>query len=132
MSASLWLLTAALALTGPDGDRAAPGARAPRSTAAPRTAEDRRRAAGARPDVSSPGKTTIAARGPDGTPAPLTIPNCQVTLIDVVDVAAQEAGVLTEVEVREGSEIKEGHLLAQVNDSKVQMAKKVAEAEHKV
>ena len=129
MSASLWLLTAAIALTGPDGELPAKNVR--KSSPAPaarRSPDDRLRALLERSGAGAP----LAARTPDGTPDPRTIESCQVTLIDVVDVAAQEAGVLTEVKVREGSEVKEGHLVAQVNDSKVQMARKVAEAEHKV
>lgn len=125
MSASLWLLTAALALTGPDGEQPAEGVRAasPAAAAPARVSRTRRRAAAAAP---------LAAKAPADASDDRTIESCQVTLIDVVDVAAQEAGVLTEVEVREGSEVKEGRLIAQVNDSKVQMAKKVAEAEHQV
>jgi multidrug efflux pump subunit AcrA (membrane-fusion protein) len=129
MSASLWLLTAAIALTGPDGELPAKNVRKSSPAAATRRSPDERlRALLERSGAGAP----LAARTPEGTPDPRTIENCQVTLIDVVDVAAQEAGVLTEVKVREGSEIKEGHLVAQVNDSKVQMARKVAEAEHKV
>lgn len=129
MSASLWLLTAAIALTGPDGELPSKGVRKSSPAAATRrSSEGRLRSLLERSGKNDP----LAARTPEGTPDARTIERCQVTLIDVVDVAAQEAGVLTEVKVREGSEINEGHLVAQVNDSKVQMARKVAEAEHKV
>jgi multidrug efflux pump subunit AcrA (membrane-fusion protein) len=92
MSASLWFLSAALVLTGPNsGD--------------------------------SPGRSAANE---------VHVDNCIVKFIDVVEVAAQEAGLLTEVSVREGSEVKRDDKLAQINDSKVQAAKKVAQAEHEV
>lgn len=92
MSASLWFLSAALVLTGPDG-------------------------------ADSPGRRAANK---------FEVEDTKVTLIEEIDVAAEEAGLLTEIAVREGSEIKEGDKLAQINDSKVQAAKKVAEAEHQV
>lgn len=92
MSASIWFLSAALALTGPD-------------------------------DGDSPGRRAANE---------VHIDKCIVKFIDVVEVAAQEAGLLTEVLVREGSEVKREDQLAQINDSKVVAAKKVAEAEHQV
>lgn len=77
--------------------------------------------------------------GPDGGESPgrrtnnqfeLELP--QVTLIERVNVAAQEAGLITEILVREGSEVKAGDKIAQINDSKALAAKKVALAEHEV
>ena len=122
MTASVWLLTAALALTGPDGVQttggAAPAAKSPKA------------AGGRRNDFGKP--AAAATRSNNQSSGRKEIDECIVTLIDVVDVAAQEAGLLTELNVHEGSEIKEGDSVAQINDSKVQMAKKVAEAEHKV
>lgn len=56
----------------------------------------------------------------------------QVNLIDDVKVAAEEAGILTELKVREGDEVHEGDQIAQINDSKVVAAKKVAVAERAV
>jgi len=121
MTVSVWLLTAALALTGPDGTQATANAAPP--------AKSRTRATRGS-DVDKP--SAAVARSGDSSADPATIDDCIVTLIDVVDVAAQEAGLLTELDVHEGSEIKEGAAIAQINDSKVQMAKKVAEAEHQV
>ncbi|HQU42926.1 MAG: hypothetical protein B7Z73_09405 [Planctomycetia bacterium 21-64-5] len=92
MSASIWFLSAALALTGPDNGES-PG----------------RRAAGQ-----------------------FEVENAIVTFIDEIDVAAQEPGLLTEVKVREGAEVKADDQMAQINDSKAQVAKKVAQAEHEV
>lgn len=89
MSASIWFLSAALALTGPDkGD--------------------------------SPGRRATSE---------FEIDNVRVTFIEPLDIAAQEPGVLTELHVREGSEVNAGDKLAQINDSKAQVAKKVAQAE---
>lgn len=55
-----------------------------------------------------------------------------VTFFEEIDIAAQEAGLLTEIAVQEGSEVKAGDKVAQINDSKAQAAKKVAKAEHEV
>lgn len=92
MSASLWFLSAALALTGPT-------------------------------DTDSPGRRAANR---------FEVEDVRVTLIDEITVAAQEAGLIDEITVREGSEVKEGDKIAQINDSKVRAAKKVAEAEHDV
>lgn len=91
MSASLWFLSAALALTGPDSD--------------------------------SPGRQAANR---------FAVQYATVTLIDERKIAAEEAGVITELAVHEGSEIKKGDKIAQINDSKARAAKKVAEAEYKV
>jgi len=123
MTASLWLLTAALALTGPDGVQATDGGA---SAARSRTATSRA------PRRSAPAKPAAVARSGETSSAGAVIDDCIVMLKDVVDVAAQESGLLTELNVHEGSEIKEGDSVGQINDSKAQMAKKVAEAEHKV
>ena len=40
--------------------------------------------------------------------------NCYVTQIEQVQVSAQEAGVLTNVEVQEGNPVEAGQLLAQI------------------
>ncbi|MGH7136442.1 MAG: efflux RND transporter periplasmic adaptor subunit, partial [Pirellulales bacterium] len=81
----------------------------------------------------------LALTGPDGDDSPGRKAANQfpfeyplVTLIEEVDIAAQEAGLLTEITVQEGSEIKAGDKIAQINDSKAQAAKKVAQAEHEV
>jgi multidrug efflux pump subunit AcrA (membrane-fusion protein) len=83
----------------------------------------------------------LALTGPDGDDSPgrkaankVQFEYPLVTLIDQgeVDVAAQEAGLLTEITVQLGSEVKAGDKIAQINDSKAQAAKKVAEAEHEV
>jgi RND family efflux transporter MFP subunit len=52
-----------------------------------------------------------------------------VTLIEQVDVPAREAGVLAAVEVREGQLVAAGELLARMDDTQPQLAKKKAEIE---
>jgi macrolide-specific efflux system membrane fusion protein len=81
----------------------------------------------------------LVLSGPDGGESPgrrasnqFQLEYTQVTLIDRINVAAQEAGLITEIAVREGAEIKAGDKIAQINDSKAQAAKKVAQAEHEV
>jgi macrolide-specific efflux system membrane fusion protein len=59
------------------------------------------------------------------------VARCLVSLIDEVEVPAQEAGVLTALEVREGSQVEEGVLLAQVDDRLPQQQKEIALAEQK-
>jgi RND family efflux transporter MFP subunit len=53
----------------------------------------------------------------------------QITLIDHAEVSAQEAGMLAEIAVREGQLVKAGELLAQVDDSAAQIAKRRAKTE---
>jgi multidrug efflux pump subunit AcrA (membrane-fusion protein) len=78
----------------------------------------------------------LVVTGPDGgdssgrsTAGQVNVDGVQVTLIDEVEVAAEEAGLLTELTVREGDEVHERDQIAQINDSKVVAARKVAEAE---
>jgi multidrug efflux pump subunit AcrA (membrane-fusion protein) len=92
MLVSFWFLSAALVLTGPDGD-------------------------------DSPGRRAANQ---------VEVAETLVTLDEEIDVPAQEAGVITELTVREGAEVKQDDKLAQISDSKVQAAKKVALAEHEV
>jgi multidrug efflux pump subunit AcrA (membrane-fusion protein) len=61
-------------------------------------------------------------------PSGATIEGCTVTLIDQAEVPAKEPGVLTAVAVKEGQQVSEGELLAQIDDAKTKMEVKVAEA----
>lgn len=70
-----------------------------------------------------------AAQSPGGE---AVISNCYVSLIDTVKVPAQEAGVLVSLEAREGMQVEEGMLLGQVNASKAEHVKRVADAEKRV
>lgn len=83
----------------------------------------------------------LVLSGPDGGDSPgrrssnqFQLEYTQVTLTadGRVNVAAQEAGLITEISVIEGSEVKAGDKIAQINDSKAQAARKVAMAEHEV
>ena len=81
----------------------------------------------------------LVLTGPDGGDSPgrqaadqIWVEEVQVNLIDDVKVAAEEAGILTKLTIREGDEVHEGDQIAQINDSKVVAAKKVAEAERAV
>ena len=47
----------------------------------------------------------------------VVVKNCNVALINDVDVPAQEAGVLTKFHVREGSIVKEFDNLVQIDDA---------------
>ncbi len=58
--------------------------------------------------------------------------NCYVTQIEQVQVSAQEAGVLTKVEVQEGNPVEAGQLLAQIDDIEPRMQQRVAQFELQV
>ncbi|HWB12901.1 MAG TPA: HlyD family efflux transporter periplasmic adaptor subunit [Pirellulales bacterium] len=91
MLAPLWFLSAALVLTGPDGD-------------------------------DSQGRR----------PANEFEVDAVIVKLHQIEVAAEEAGVITELNVQEGAEVKKDDKLAQISDSKVQAAKRVAQAELEV
>lgn len=55
------------------------------------------------------------------------IPSCLVTLIDEVEVPAQEQGVLKELFVKEGDQVPENHLLGQIDDKQSVVLKEVSE-----
>jgi multidrug efflux pump subunit AcrA (membrane-fusion protein) len=81
----------------------------------------------------------LVLSGPDGDDSPgnrqanrFQFELSKVKLVAERDVAAQEAGLVTDIPVREGSEVKEGDQVGQISDSKARAARKVAEAEHKV
>lgn len=59
---------------------------------------------------------------PDKSTASLKIESVLVTLIEQVEVPAQEAGVLAGLAVKEGQFVTEGMLLGQVDDSEAQIA----------
>ena len=56
----------------------------------------------------------------------ITAPNCLVTLIEDVEVPAQEQGVLVELKVKDGSQVEKGDMLAQVDDAQSKMAVEVS------
>lgn len=57
------------------------------------------------------------------------IRRCLVSVIDDIKVPAQEPGVITSIEVKEGDLIKRDQHLAQISDSLARKQKRVAEAE---
>lgn len=88
--------------------------------------------------------TLLLALGPvnasSATPAnPAALPSgrgprlehCLVTVIQDVQVAAQEAGVLESVPVQEGGQVAAGALLAKLEDRRAQLAKQAADLEYR-
>ena len=59
----------------------------------------------------------------------IEVPAALVKLMDQVDVPAQESGVLSAVQMREGQIVKEGDLIAQVMDVAARIAEERAKAE---
>jgi multidrug efflux pump subunit AcrA (membrane-fusion protein) len=66
----------------------------------------------------------------DEAPAAVALEPCLVSLIDDVDVPAAEAGVLQEVKVHEGEEVKPKQLLAQVDATKAKLQEQVVQRQH--
>ena len=62
----------------------------------------------------------------------VVVENCNVALINNVDVPAQEAGVLTKFHVREGSIVKALETLVQIDDADAKVRLKSAELEYSV
>ena len=71
------------------------------------------------------GQTFSVGPPPAADTIPLT--SCLVTLIDEVEVPAEEQGVLKEIPVKEGDKIKEGELMAQIDDKQAQAMAVVAQ-----
>jgi multidrug efflux pump subunit AcrA (membrane-fusion protein) len=69
---------------------------------------------------------------PTQSPDEARLSHCLVSMIDDVKVASEYAGVLVSVDVREGTQVEAGTLLAKLNDSQAQSQKLVAEAERQV
>jgi multidrug resistance efflux pump len=66
--------------------------------------------------------TGQAASAPAGV---LEIDGCLLSLIDEAQVPAQEAGVLTDIKVREGMSVEKGQQLAQIDDIKAKLESRV-------
>lgn len=71
----------------------------------------------------------IFAQAPAAEPAPNVVPRCIVSVIDDIKVPAQESGVLTSIEVKEGMLIDKDKQMAQITDRLARLQKLVAEAE---
>ena len=57
------------------------------------------------------------------------LPYCRVSVINKADVAGREAGVLIQLDVREGQQVKKGEELGRIDDIKAAALKKVKEKE---
>lgn len=73
----------------------------------------------------------VAGQVPTGPSAArhAVVDHCQVILIDGVDVPALESGPLIQMQVSEGSVVKQDDLLAQIDDRQAQLLKLSAEVE---
>lgn len=60
------------------------------------------------------------------TSTTITTPNCLVTLIEDVEVPSPEQGQLMKLAVKDGSSVKKGDMVAQVDDEKAKMAVEVS------
>jgi macrolide-specific efflux system membrane fusion protein len=85
------------------------------------------------------GATTLAliagrsiAAAETSASVPLEVQSVVLRLLAEADVPAQEAGVLTAVAVREGQAVKQGALLAQIDDQVAQMAERAAQLKYDV
>jgi RND family efflux transporter MFP subunit len=66
------------------------------------------------------------------TKAPIEVESVELRLLREAEVPAQEAGVVTTVAVREGQRVKEGELLAQIDDEVSRLAADAAKAEYEI
>jgi multidrug resistance efflux pump len=66
-------------------------------------------------------------RSASGLPGAANIPHCLVSLIEDVDVPAEESGRLVAVQVRDGEMVRRDALLAQIDDRQPQLDKFAAE-----
>jgi macrolide-specific efflux system membrane fusion protein len=64
--------------------------------------------------------------------APLEIESVVLRLIEEAEVPAQEAGVVTEVKVREGQRVRAGELLTQIDDQVPRLAADAAKAQYEI
>ncbi len=71
--------------------------------------------------------------GQPGDAAPtgssVTLDHCVISLIDHVNVPAEEAGVITEILAKENNVVKKGQILAQIDDTDAKMRLVAAQAE---
>lgn len=65
----------------------------------------------------------------DSPPRPIEIDSAVLAVIEQVEVPAQEPGVLTRLQVREGALVKVGEVLAQIEETEAQLAEAKARGE---
>lgn len=77
---------------------------------------------------------SASAHGKATSPAArqAVISNCQVLFLDDVEVPAQEAGALVAMTVKEGEFVRQGQLLAQIDDRQAQLQREAAVLEKSV
>lgn len=77
--------------------------------------------------------TTLAATSTPAVPTARgpRLDHCLVTVIQDVQVAAQEAGVLESIPVQEGGQVTAGSPLAKLDDRRAQLAKQAADLEYR-
>jgi len=66
--------------------------------------------------------TTIAAAGKGTAAARISVDSVFLTLLEEVEVPAREAGIIEELLLREGQAVKEGQLLARIDDTRSRLA----------
>jgi macrolide-specific efflux system membrane fusion protein len=72
-------------------------------------------------------------RAADLAPAdPLVVESVVLRLLEEAEVPAQEAGVLTELAVREGERVQQGQRLAQIDDQVARLAAEAAQAQYDI
>jgi macrolide-specific efflux system membrane fusion protein len=74
----------------------------------------------------------LVAAETTSTAKPLEVESVVLRLMAEAEVPAQEAGVITEVAVREGDTVKRGTLLAQIDDQVARMAERAAKLKYDV
>jgi multidrug efflux pump subunit AcrA (membrane-fusion protein) len=81
---------------------------------------------------SPSGENSLPA-GVDDPGSPLQevkLQQCQVSVIDDIDIPAREAGVLQELRVKEGTSVKAGELVASIEDQRARLQQTVAARQH--
>jgi RND family efflux transporter MFP subunit len=77
----------------------------------------------------------LPAGGTDAAPAAAAPPEVEAVvlrLLEEAEVPAQEAGVVTKLAVREGQRVKQGELLAQIDDQVARLAEQAAGAQYQI
>jgi macrolide-specific efflux system membrane fusion protein len=68
----------------------------------------------------------------DSAVQPLAVDSVVLRLLEEAEVPAQEAGVITAVAVREGQRVKQGELLAQIDDQVARLAAEAVQAQYEI
>lgn len=73
--------------------------------------------------------TILAGKPSSSAAAPISVPSVLLRLIEEVEVPARQAGVLKMVTAREGLAVREGDLLAQIDDTEARLSVQRAQLE---